>query len=295
MNGLATYKSYSEYAQLGYIENSVLESRLEGTHGISLVKIVQGPGSYPDPPMPEVSLQFCKRGKARGRLDLGHGYFDVNIGLTNFSLSPANVATDFELDGNMEIWIIGFPAFWLATLTASIHKTIYDFGSLHRSLQTDKSITRLVEQLHHLDTLEAGNALLVDGLSMALVGKLVTLSQREYKRREVPALDKFLLAQVQSYLEQRIAENPTLEELAALTDMSVYEFAKRFKTATGFSPYQYVLAQRLERAKDLLEHSQLPLADVAYSVGFSSQAHMSKVFKERLGYTPKAYRKELSN
>jgi AraC family transcriptional regulator len=96
-------------------------------------------------------------------------------------------------------------------------------------------------------------------------------------------------------LEQRISENPPLEQLASLTGMSVYEFAKRFKTATGLSPYQFVLAQRLERTKDLLEHSQLSLAEIAYNVGFSSQAHMTRVFKERMGYTPKTYRKELSN
>jgi AraC-like DNA-binding protein len=289
------YTSFSEYTRLGYVKNRIVENRLEGTHDISLAKLVQGAGSYSDPALPEVTLQFCKWGKGKGRFDLGHGYFDANSCSNQFTLSPANAATDIELDSDTEVWIVSFPASWLETLTASIHHHApYDFGSLHRSLQMDKSITALVEQLHHPDTLEANNALLVDGLSMALVGRLVTLSQCHYKPREVPALEKSLLTRVQRYLEQRISENLTLEDLAAVTGMNVYEFAKRFKTATGLSPYQYVLEQRLRRAKDLLEHSQLPLAEVAYSVGFSSQAHMSKVFKERLGYTPKAYRNELS-
>jgi AraC family transcriptional regulator len=295
MNESASYKSYAEYARLGYTENCVVESRLEGTQGISLVKAVQGSGAYPDPAIPDFCISYGKRTDQVGRYNLGDGYFDVKAKSGAFIVAPADVATYCEYDGFLELYAIGIPRYWVTTLVEGItRKPFHNFGRLHSSLQTDKSIAKLVEQLHHPDTLEANNALLVDGLSMALVGKLVTLSRHQHKPREVPALEKSLLTRVQNYLEQRLAENPTLEDLAAVTGMNVYEFAKRFKIATGFSPYQYVLAQRLEHAKELLEHSQLSLSEVAYSVGFSSQAHMNKIFKERLGLTPKLYRKDLS-
>ena len=85
----------------------------------------------------------------------------------------------------------------------------------------------------------------------------------------------------------------TLEEMAAEAGISPYHFARLFKQTIGQSPYQFVLAYRVEQAKKLMADPTRPLADVALACGFSDQAHFSRVFKRLSGSTPTAWRKTL--
>jgi AraC-like DNA-binding protein len=290
-----TFSSFAEYAQSAYAENCVLETRLEGSQAVSLVKTKQEPGAYPDPPVPDFSIQYIKRANCLTLYDLGDGYFEARTQSGCLAIIPPDTSTDFQLEGSSELQIVAIPKVFVASVVkSSTKKTFTDFGDLHSKLHHDTSLACIVERLHRPSTLAAKSALLVDSLTMALVQRLLRLSSASLPRRDVPALDKALLGKVEAYLQERLAENPTLDELATLADMSTYEFAKRFKVATGLSPYQYVLLQRLERSLELLEATRLPLAEVAYSVGFSSQAHMNSVFKERFGYTPRAYRNGLN-
>ena len=69
-------------------------------------------------------------------------------------------------------------------------------------------------------------------------------------------------------------------------------FAAQFKAATGMRPHEYLLRQRIERAKELLAGSQPPLAEIALEVGFKAQAHFTTVFARIVGETPNAWRRE---
>jgi AraC family transcriptional regulator len=74
---------------------------------------------------------------------------------------------------------------------------------------------------------------------------------------------------------------------AAVVQLSVYHFARQFKAATGLPPHQYVIARRVERAKQLLQAgTDLSLADVALRAGFSDQSQFSHHFKRLVGVTP---------
>ena len=88
------------------------------------------------------------------------------------------------------------------------------------------------------------------------------------------------------YIEENLAENISLQELATLANMDQYRFSRAFKTKMGVSPYAYVLERRIASARRLIENSQLSLAEIAYDTGFSSQAHMTTTFKKRIGITP---------
>jgi AraC family transcriptional regulator len=75
--------------------------------------------------------------------------------------------------------------------------------------------------------------------------------------------------------------------MAAVARLSVYHFARQFRAATGLPPHQYVIARRVERARQLLEAgTHLSLAEVAAHVGFSDQSQLGHHFKRLLGVTP---------
>ncbi len=82
-----------------------------------------------------------------------------------------------------------------------------------------------------------------------------------------------------------------LQSLASETGYSRTHFVRMFHAATGQTPHQYILQLRLTRAKNLLRERRTSLIDIAALCGFSSQAHMATVFRQRLGISPSAYRR----
>ena len=72
--------------------------------------------------------------------------------------------------------------------------------------------------------------------------------------------------------------------------MSQIMFAQRFTSAYGETPYKFVVRQRVERARQLLAGSDLPISEIALQTGFCSQSHLSDVFRRHVGETPKAFR-----
>jgi len=107
-------------------------------------------------------------------------------------------------------------------------------------------------------------------------------------------IDAAKLSRLRDYIMADLTRDLSLDELSSLAGISPFHFARAFKQATGLSPHQYVLELRLTRAREELAGGKNTLADIAYGVGFSSQAHMTDVFKKRLGVTPGRYRKGLA-
>ena len=98
------------------------------------------------------------------------------------------------------------------------------------------------------------------------------------------------LKRVQSFIAEHFAERLSLAQLAELVHMSPFHFARMFKKATGKPPHAYITAQRIEHAKGLLRDTELPLVEVAGSVGFQTQGHFTGVFRKNCGVTPRIYR-----
>jgi AraC family transcriptional regulator len=96
---------------------------------------------------------------------------------------------------------------------------------------------------------------------------------------------------VVEYVEDRLDAGVTLKELAAVAHLSPYHFARQFRAATGLPPHQFVIARRVERAKQLLQGGDFSLAQVAARAGFSSQSKFSDHFKRLVGVAPGQFRK----
>jgi AraC family transcriptional regulator len=98
------------------------------------------------------------------------------------------------------------------------------------------------------------------------------------------------LRRVTDYVEENLADGLTLDELSAVAHMSPFHFSRLFKASTGLSPHRYVVGRRVERAKELLSKTSLPLHEVARLAGFADQSHLAKHFRRHLGVTPRRFR-----
>ncbi|KAB8331766.1 AraC family transcriptional regulator [Scytonema tolypothrichoides VB-61278] len=100
---------------------------------------------------------------------------------------------------------------------------------------------------------------------------------------------------VTDYIHEYLSEEIKLSQLAELLGMSQFHFSRLFKQSVGIPPHQYLLQQRVERAKQLLKQTELSITEVAFLCGFNSHSHLSKWFRQLTGITPKTYRVEYSN
>lgn len=98
------------------------------------------------------------------------------------------------------------------------------------------------------------------------------------------------LQRVLALIEERLGEAIHVRDLADAVHMSPYHFARMFKQSTGQPPHLYITWQRMDRARELLAQTPLPLAEIASRVGYQTQAHFTGVFHARVGITPRAYR-----
>ncbi|NJL38587.1 MAG: helix-turn-helix transcriptional regulator [Leptolyngbyaceae cyanobacterium SM1_4_3] len=103
-------------------------------------------------------------------------------------------------------------------------------------------------------------------------------------------LTRAQLQQAIDYIHTHLNRDLSLAELASVINISPTYFASLFKQAIGISPHQYVIQQRVERAKLMLSKTDLAIADIATQVGFSSQSHLTQQFKKVTGLTPKQVR-----
>ena len=150
----------------------------------------------------------------------------------------------------------------------------------------------LAEQLGRtlIEGRNAGDRLYAESVGQTVVMRLAGLQP---SRAKVSALSKWRLKRVQEYVDAHIDEALHLPDLAAAAGLSRMHFAAQFRAATGYRPHEYLLHQRIERAKAMLSSLETPLVEVALSVGFRAQAHFSTVFKRLTGETPGRWRRSV--
>jgi AraC family transcriptional regulator len=112
-------------------------------------------------------------------------------------------------------------------------------------------------------------------------------------------LSRSQLERVIDYMKANLKRDLSILDLATLTSMSESHFSRSFKRSMGISPYQYLMQQRVERAKQLLAQRfsrgeappTIAISTIALDCGFANQTHLTKVFRQMTGITPKAYQK----
>jgi AraC family transcriptional regulator len=138
-------------------------------------------------------------------------------------------------------------------------------------------------------------AVYVQSLSLTLASYVAARygaagASREVERKSA-RLSSVQRHHIEQFIDHELASNFGLVDLASQVGYSPDHFSRLFKQAFNQSPYQYVLARRIERAKAMLRDESLPIAQIAAACGFSNQGHLTTAFKHRTGLTPGAYRK----
>lgn len=92
-------------------------------------------------------------------------------------------------------------------------------------------------------------------------------------------------------LSERLTEGVRLDTLSEACSLSSSAFLRAFRKTMGLAPHQWLLARRVERARDLIREGDLPLSEIALCAGFSDQSHLTRVFSQQMGTSPGAWRR----
>jgi AraC family transcriptional regulator len=92
-------------------------------------------------------------------------------------------------------------------------------------------------------------------------------------------------------MRQRLSEDISLDDLAAEARLSPFHFARMFKQSLGVPPRVYLTRLRVEKACELLEHTDLPVTEIAFEVGYSSNQVLARVFLKHRHMSPSDYRR----
>lgn len=103
-------------------------------------------------------------------------------------------------------------------------------------------------------------------------------------------LDRRRLTRVADFIEDTLANPPSLREMADVAAMSPFHFQRLFRATTGLSPHAYVMAKRLECARRMLATSGSRVADVAAQLGFTDLAHFRRSFRRQFNASPRGSR-----
>lgn len=202
---------------------------------------------------------------------------------------PANLLHEVVLESKQEMIGIDFEPAFIEQIADEL--TGKNVEIIEQWTAQDPLIQQLGLDLHR-EIEQSPRIVYVESVIQVLATHLVRhyCTSRVVIEDAVSKLSPQKLQQTIDYIHARLEQNITLSELADIVQMSQYRFARAFKQSTGIPPHQYLLWQRVERAKKLLIEKQLPIVDISYQLGFASQSHFAATFRRFTKVTPKVYR-----
>jgi len=239
-------------------------------------------------PNPLVFLRRNAVGKSR--IQSGKQTYSVDIGSGQVDVFPAG----FQMDRG---WWDCSPGRLLAVeLCASqVSELLPDTSQTFRlDLELsgqDFVLAKLIECFRvEIDQGCPSGKLFADGLNLALLGHLQSRYAQERTARAVHVrLSRTHVARIADYVEAHLGSDLSVPRLAGLVGLSPQHFSRLFKASFGMTPHRYVVLRRVESAQRLLR-TDATIAQIAYALGFSSQAHFTQVFRELVGSTPSQIR-----
>ncbi|MGB8609997.1 helix-turn-helix domain-containing protein [Bradyrhizobium sp.] len=191
-------------------------------------------------------------------------------------------------------------------LTASVFTQLGDYYGLPAALDRssrhvcgvqDEVINQIgLSVLSEMMTPTAAGRMFTETASLLLAARLLHAHwdagsvRLPIERRH--GLDERRMRRVLDYVEEHLADDVAVADLANVACLSIFYFTRAFSAAVGMPPHRYVSQRRLERAKTMIAAGATSIAEMAFMCGFSSQSSFTRAFRRATGLTPAMYRRE---
>ncbi len=182
-----------------------------------------------------------------------------------------------------------YPSAGLVSEIAEETTALRGTAGFTETVAVDPHLGGMITGIHR--AAEAGNALAADSLLRIAVARLLRSYGGPLPARTPRSAGADAAAGAKAVLEERMADPPSLEKLAAELGTSPFALLRAFKHVYGMPPHTWLTDARVRRARRLLEAGSAP-AEAALAVGFTDQPHLNRHFTRIVGVPPGAYRRE---
>lgn len=245
-------------------------------------------GSYALPPLPAPTFVVHIGGKSQVKTWCRDSWTETGSMPGDSTILPPGMASRWLVDGELDVVTLSFaPHLIDATPTSS------KFSQL-RFAFSDPLGTALTRQV--LSELYAPASTERDAYVGTLVNALTAHVLRGTSLSagpEIPSTQSsaFRLHTVMAQIKEHPEADHGLESLAAAAGLTPSHFCRVFRKATGSTPHQFVMRTKLDRARHLLVQSELPVAQISDSLGFKSQSHFTRTYRQYFHETPSDFRR----
>ena len=230
----------------------------------------------------------CRRDGTRFSGTAVHGDIDI---------VPAQTPARWEMmDGNDTALVLGLPQRLVRVVANDCGLDAERLQIRNRFQVRDAELESLAYLMKR--EMEQGcrsGRLYLDGLALAMASRLVMRhSSAAGAAERAEGLSGHRLKKVLSFIEDRLAEDLSVEQIAAVAGMSASHVKVQFRKAVGIPVHQYVIQRRVERARTLMKEDGLSMAAIAQAAGFAHQSHMAMHMRRALGETPLAVKRRVA-
>ena len=256
--------------------------------GWSLCRWRQFVGSYTLPALPDPIFTVHIAGKPQVKTWDRDGWTETSSIPGCASIIPSGMPTGWLVDGELDVVTLSMTSAVLknATYADQFSRMRFAFADPLGVALTRQILSELYAP--HAEERQAYVAAMVN----ALKAHILTGPPAHGHPIDIPTSDfsAYRLHKIMNAVLSRPEQDHSLEAMAATAGITPSHFCRVFKRATGISPHQYVMKARLDRAQQMLVQTEMNLAGIAESLGFTSQSHFSRAFRVYAGCAPSAYR-----
>jgi AraC family transcriptional regulator len=231
----------------------------------------------------------CRRDGQRFHGTAVHGDIDI---------IPAHTAMRWEMyDQNDRTIILSLSEKLLRKVIEESTANVARLRILNRFQIRDLELEKLSGAMkREMEMGSPSGRLYLEGVTLAIASRLVTRHSSRTKETEQQqgGLTGNRLKRVLSFIEEQLAEDLSLENIAAVAGVSPSHLNALFRQSMGMAVHQYVIQRRVEFAKTLLLREELSIGEIALEAGFSHQSHLARHMRRSLGLPPRALKRLLA-
>lgn len=289
---LQAHTSFSQWYCEGRFRSYVRTMKSPG--GILEIIDAERPaGDMSRPALEDIVLYEDVRGGCRVSGDLGSGRFTQMSKSGDFMLTPPNFATTAVMDHGQTVRSLAFPMKqWRSVIEeAADGRFSYDSGDVYGRIFDSSVVRSAVRNLWALcDEEGAPSRLLARAAGCEILAELCRIGGAPFAPVR-GGLAPWAERRCKDLMRARLSEDISLDELAAEAQLSTFHFARMFRQSVGVPPRVYLTRLRIEKACELLETTDLPVTEIAFEVGYSSNQVLARVFLKHRRMSPSDYRR----
>lgn len=299
----SSFESYSDFfknTECGYRNFAQEHRKSSGKTPFHMLLVESQPHNFIDPALNDTLLILPTSVEAQCNWSwtINDRKVKTKAQVNRMLVVPPNVQSLWEVDAHRTLLTLCIPNSTFRSVLGSNcpRQLAQALWALSADTWEDEFLSAAMHQLWSCVQNQAPiDAIMSEGLVTSIIATMMKKVGFQSGDHQPVAFPEWRIKKLQAFVQQQLAEDISLEDMADATGLSRRQFSRAFSTQMGETPFRWLNRLRLERSMTMLKDSDSPLYCIAEACGFSDQSHFSKAFKQSIGITPALWRLEHRN